>query len=198
MRIIVIATILLNLHFGLLAQNEPTLDIEPNPFVDTTSFIYTLSTSDTVSLVVYNLLGQLIDSLIKEQLKPQGTQTIMFVGDTLPVGQYFVFLAVDTHLVSKKIVKLEQLPLVLEYDKLEKPYLNIYPNPTTGRINLTNFPQNSDVRITIYNVLGELVYRQELNGSNVSLIDLSYLPMGMYFFHIAQGQTTFREKIIKL
>ncbi len=45
MRILITIAILLNLHFGLLAQNEPTLDIVPNPFVDTTSFIFTADKS---------------------------------------------------------------------------------------------------------------------------------------------------------
>jgi len=106
MRVIATTIILLNIHFGLMAQNKPTLDIIPNPFVDTTSFILTLPTSDTVSLVIYNLLGELIDSTIKEQLMPQGTQSLMFIGDTLPLGQYIVYLDVDTHLIFKKIIRL--------------------------------------------------------------------------------------------
>ena len=72
----------------------------------------------------------------------------------------------------------------------------VFPNPTSGKITLqVNLPQNSNTRITVYNVLGELVYDQPFINRQ---IDLSYLPGGMYFLHIAQGQTTLREKIIKL
>jgi len=59
MRIAITIAVSLTLHFGLLAQTGPTLDITPNPFVDTTSFIFTLPASDTVSLLVYNRWGQM-------------------------------------------------------------------------------------------------------------------------------------------
>ncbi len=195
MRIIIIAVILLNLHFGLLAQNEPTLDIVPNPFVDTTSFIFTLPISDTVSLVVYDRWGQLIDSTIKEQLFPQGTHTVIFVGDTLPEDVYYVALIVDTNVVPKYLIKLDQL-VGLKDDKLEEQHITIYPNPTTGLITITNLPKET-IRITVYNILGELVHNQELNDSNKPSVDLSALPDGLYFIQLEHGQMTFRKKVIK-
>ena len=193
MRIIAITVILLNLHFGLLAQNEPTLDITPNPFVDTTSFIFTLPASDTVSLVVYNSLGQLIDTPINKQLMPQGTHTVIFVGDTLPDNIYYVALIVDTNVVANKLIKLDQL-VGVKNNKLEDENITIFPNPTSGQINVTGLSQET-TRISVYNVLGELLFEQEAPDQK---IDLSSLPNGTYIFLFTQGKTTFRKKIIKL
>ncbi|PCH92857.1 MAG: hypothetical protein COB85_07745 [Bacteroidetes bacterium] len=193
MRIIIIAVILLNLHFGLLAQNEPTLDIVPNPFVDTTSFVFILPASDTVSLFVYNRWGQLIGTPVNEQLMPQGTHTVIFVGDSLPEDVYYVALIVDTVVVAKKLIKLNQF-VGLENDRLEEQGMTIYPNPTMGLTTVTILPHKS-ARIAVYNALGKLVRDEELISQQ---IDLSYLPNGIYTFHVIQGKTTFRKKIIKL
>jgi len=197
MRVIVILVILISLPFGLLAQNEPTLDIVPNPFVDTTSFVITLPASDTVSLVVYNQLGELIDSTIKEQLIPQGTQTLIFIGDTLPLGQYIVYLDVDTHVILRKFVKVDQLPLNVENKQLRELHLNIFPNPTSGYITLTNLPQKTS-NIAIYNVLGVPMHVCEWKGLDNVVVDLTELPKGLYYLHVFQDATTVKKKIVKL
>jgi len=72
----------------------------------------------------------------------------------------------------------------------------VYPNPTSGLITVTGLPVEP-VRITVYNVLGELVYGQELNGSNALLVDLSDLPGGIYLIQLQYEQMTFRKKVIK-
>lgn len=115
--------------------SQPTLDVFPNPFYDTTSFIFTLPESDTVSLVVYNRWGQIIDSLIKEQVMPQGTNTVIFVGDTLPQDVYYVLLVVDTNWIGKSFVKLDELTYfpfpdsnsVWSYLRIETSCINIPP-----------------------------------------------------------------------
>ena len=195
MRIIVIAIILLNLHFGLLAQNEPTLDIVPNPFVDTTSFIFTLPISDTVSIVVYDRWGQLIDSVIKEQLMPQGIHSVIFVGDTLPEDVYVVALIVDANVVGKNLIKLDQL-VGFKNDKLEEQLITIYPNPTTGQITVTGLPEEA-TRITVYNVQGELVHSQELNGSGEPVIDLDAFPPGIYLLQLESEGSTIEKRVVK-
>lgn len=78
----------------------------------------------------------------------------------------------------------------------------IFPNPTSGKITLqTKLSQNSDVRIIVYNVLGELMYEQKLVSSQASFnlqIDLSTLRGGIYMLQVGRGETILRKKIIKL
>jgi hypothetical protein len=184
MRIIVITAILLNVHFGLLAQNEPTLDIAPNPFVDTTSFVFTLPISDTVSLVVYDRWGQLIDTPVNEQLMPQGTHSVIFIGDTIPYP--YAVENIEIPIIS---------PVNSVKNELDN-YVNfeVYPNPTIGQINVTGLTQET-TRVVVYNVLGELVYDDRLIDNQ---LDLSSLSSGAYILHVTQRKTTFRKKVIKL
>ena len=202
MRIIIIAIMLLNLHFGLLAQNEPTLDIVPNPFVDTTSFIFTLPIGDTVSIVVYDRWGQLIDSVIKEQLMPQGIHSVIFVGDTLPEDVYVVALIVDANVVGKNLIKLDQL-VGFKNDKLEEQLITIYPNPTTGQITVTGLPEEA-TRITVYNALGSLIYDLQLNslpavqaGPSETVIDLDAFPHGIYLLQLESEGSTIKKRVVK-
>lgn len=57
-------------------------------------------------------------------------------------------------------------------DPIKNGLVKLYPNPTTGLITVTGFPQEAG-NITVYNILGELVCKTELNGSNGSTINLS-------------------------
>jgi len=82
-------------------------------------------------------------------------------------------------------------------EKPENEDITIYPNPTTGKITVTNLPQET-TRITVYNVLGELVHDQQMNGSNDHVIDLTGFPRGLYFLQVFQEETTLKRKIIKL
>ncbi|PCH92466.1 MAG: hypothetical protein COB85_08120 [Bacteroidetes bacterium] len=73
--------------------------------------------------------------------------------------------------------------------------IGVYPNPTKGLITLNTLSENGDVRATVYNVLGELVYNNFFIDNNIDLSDLS---SGVYIIHIAHGTTIYRERIIKL
>ena len=187
MRTIVIAIILLNLHFGLLAQNEPTLDIVPNPFVDTTSFIFTLPTSDTVSLVVYDRWGQLIDSLVKEQLMPQGTNSVIFVGDTLPEDVYVVVLYVDVNMVSKNFIKLDQL-VGFKNDEQEEQYMTIYPNPFNhhAKVQFSSLQHAADLEV--YDVTGKKVQSYLVIQTQTYLtINSEEIGAGLFFIRLTDA-----------
>jgi len=72
--------------------------------------------------------------------------------------------------------------------------VTLYPNPTTGLVTVSGRAQQI-IRITVYNVLGEMVHDGELAGQQV---DLSYLPGGIYMLHIQWDKTTLSKKILKL
>ncbi len=72
--------------------------------------------------------------------------------------------------------------------------IKVLPNPTTGLITVTGLAAER-ARITVYNVLGELVYDEELMNRQ---IDLSHLPGGVYMIYATQGETAHRKRIIKL
>jgi len=73
---------------------------------------------------------------------------------------------------------------------------NVYPNPTTGLISLTALPKKYG-RITVYDVLGELVHSRNLNELNEVSIDLSGFPGGLYLIQLQYGQMVLGKKVIK-
>ncbi|HEY5564080.1 MAG TPA: T9SS type A sorting domain-containing protein, partial [Rhodothermia bacterium] len=61
----------------------------------------------TVSLGVFNALGQKVATLLNGQVMAAGTQTVRFDATGLPSGFYIYALEVDGHTVSRKMVLLK-------------------------------------------------------------------------------------------
>ncbi len=61
------------------------------------------------------------------------------------------------------------------------PSISIYPNPSVGVFNFLS--QVAISEITIYNVLGEVVYSEKVNSNRIKM-DLKNQPTGIYFYKI--------------
>jgi hypothetical protein len=61
----------------------------PNPFNPTTTIEFSLPVASTVSLKVYNILGQEVAILYDQELLDEGEQAIEFNGAGLASGVYF-------------------------------------------------------------------------------------------------------------
>lgn len=77
----------------------------PNPFTSQTTISYTLHASSHVSVKIFNLLGQEIETLVDE-IQPIGKQRVSWSGSTLESGVYFVQLQGGDQLSTSKLVKL--------------------------------------------------------------------------------------------
>jgi len=71
---------------------------------------------------------------------------------------------------------------------------NVFPNPNNGTFTI-NMISTSNNNIQITNVLGELVYSNNIN-SNSTTIDLSSLDKGVYFVKVKNDNTTNTKSII--
>jgi len=83
-------------QFELLQNN-------PNPFNPTTTISYSLPREAFVNLVVYDILGNTITSLVNEQ-KKSGRYEIEFSGADLPSGVYIYRLKTGDYLNTKKMI----------------------------------------------------------------------------------------------
>ncbi|MFA8342361.1 MAG: T9SS type A sorting domain-containing protein [Rhodothermaceae bacterium] len=60
----------------------------PNPFNPTTKIEYSIKESSNVKIVVYDMLGQEIKTLVNSE-KSAGTHSVNFDGSSLPSGIYY-------------------------------------------------------------------------------------------------------------
>ncbi len=78
--------------------------------------------------------------------------------------------------------------------------IQIYPNPTNGKF---TFELPSSVfhlpsSVSIYNILGELVFSSSVFGLRSSVSpDISNQPSGIYFINIISGEYNYYHKLIK-
>ncbi len=87
----------------------------------------------------------------------------------------------------------------IKIDSKEKRY-NIFPNPTSGHINLDLLSYNGKkAKVYLTNQLGQIVYRQDFErlGRELIEMDFSKLPGGLYFINISiEGQKPIGEKLM--
>ncbi len=77
----------------------------PNPFNPATIIKYKIPEQSFVSLKIYDLLGNIISTLVNEE-KPKGDYGVEFNATGLSTGPYFYQLVIDNYLETKKMLYL--------------------------------------------------------------------------------------------
>jgi hypothetical protein len=97
--------------------------------------------------------------------------------------------------VTSKETSKEVQPLIEE--KLEELSLNIYPNPTTGIINLDiKGVENEKVRLFIFSIQGMLLDEYYVNNG-ITNINITKYPTGLYLMKVIFKDKTSELKIVK-
>jgi sialate O-acetylesterase len=78
----------------------------PNPFNPSTTINYQLPTTNMVSLKIYNLLGQEVETLVNER-QPAGKYQVEFDASKLASGMYIYRIQSGNYNVSKKMLLLK-------------------------------------------------------------------------------------------
>lgn len=73
------------------------------------------------------------------------------------------------------------------------PYVNIYPNPSSGIITVSAMATGSDTRITLADVLGKTIETRQVAGDTKinEVFDLSALPHGCYMISVRSSETQY-------
>jgi hypothetical protein len=83
-----------------------------------------------------------------------------------------------------------------------KDAVQLYPNPTTGLINLElNTTYGNNYSLVMHNVVGQVVWqskKEEFNRIATRSIDVSQLNAGIYFVSIQVGDAKIVKKLIKI
>jgi hypothetical protein len=77
-------------------------------------------------------------------------------------------------------------------DLIQNGGVAIYPNPTTGELNVVSSRLNNTF-VTVYSVSGQIV----VNETSESVIDIGHLENGVYFMNVKVGELTYIRKVIK-
>ncbi len=78
----------------------------PNPFNPSTTIYYSIPTSESVTLKVYDVLGNEVATLVNEE-KPVGTYEIIWQAANLPSGIYFYTINAGSFIETKKMILLK-------------------------------------------------------------------------------------------
>lgn len=82
--------------------------------------------------------------------------------------------------------------------KVQSVNLNIYPNPSKGRItiDLDDLDMNTTSRIRIYNGIGQIVFDNKFTGVIHEIIDLSKHGRGVYSVQVTSDAITTTQSVI--
>jgi len=78
----------------------------PNPFNPSTKILYSIKTTSTVSIKIYNMIGEEVKTLVNEEKSP-GLYEVTFTASDLPSGIYFYTIDAETFKETKKMILLK-------------------------------------------------------------------------------------------
>ncbi len=103
-------------------------------------------------------------------------------------GEYLVTLIASNGCDADTI--LLEISISTGVSNLDDPSISISPNPSTGRFWIT---QPEAARILIYNVIGELIFEDDVNQE--AEIDLSAQPAGIYRMSILNDEHRYSKNV---
>ena len=87
--------VLMPIEFGLS-------NAYPNPFNPSTSFTISMSSTEMVSIDIYNIMGQLVDTIHKGELSA-GVHSFSWNGAEIASGAYFIRATTASNVATQKV-----------------------------------------------------------------------------------------------
>jgi hypothetical protein len=75
----------------------------PNPFNPATQIRFSIPELNTVTLIIYDLIGRKIETLINEEFQP-GEYTVGFDAANLPSGMYIYRITAGSYVAQKRMI----------------------------------------------------------------------------------------------
>ncbi|HZG01131.1 MAG TPA: T9SS type A sorting domain-containing protein [Chitinophagales bacterium] len=172
------------------AQTPPdTLSAYPNPFANDVFIHFDLETHDTVTLTLFNVIGQAVASIFDHTPLPTGSYQITYNGSALPNGIYFLMLGRTNETYTERLMK--QGPTAV-HQPVSPGQIFLSPNPTSDFVNVP-LVGTKTILIMHPNGLVETIKTSETK------INLSHLHQGVYTVSVLDrdNRLVFMQKIIK-
>ena len=95
-----------------------------------------------------------------------------------------------------KISALPSLPF-LDTNNYVSDKFNLYPNPATNLVNITNSENMSVRQVEIYDLAGKLINTQHFNNETEIQLNIEALTSGTYLMHLHTNKGMAVKKLIK-
>ena len=97
-----------------------------------------------------------------------------------------------------KITAIQSVPPhVLSTNEFLNEQFNVYPNPATSVVNISNNATIAVNKVVLYDVSGKLIKEETYNSAEPIQVNVENLPSGTYVFNIETDQGTAVKKIVK-
>jgi hypothetical protein len=184
-------------HSSFSQPFQDSLRVSPNPFIKHTDIFFSFSSHDTVSLKIYQNVGQMVGiiNLFADSVMSAGAYSDSLFMDSYPDGTYYALLFLGHR---KTIVKPIQKGNVsgLREPEISGLYIHCFPNPAKDQLSITFKGSSTSGKYRIYSALG-VVVQEGLIQSNHSVIPLNNHTQGVYVIEIENGGQRSISKFIK-
>lgn len=98
---------------------------------------------------------------------------------------------------NMKLSAIQTLPTYLNVDEFLTSKFNVFPNPASDIVTITN-NENIDVeQVEVYDINGRNVKSQDFNNKNEIQLNISDLASGSYMLHVKTNQGIALKKMVK-
>lgn len=203
------------------SANKKVFIIYPMASSDSLLYDFNLSIGDTVPASLVNQYGNIVNivtdidsvylgSVYRKRFKldscmfPQQLYYIEGIGSTFgllsptwcPFEEIYNLLCFSENSLTVFPNNTTTCSVVTSVNEipLENPF-SIYPNPSTGQLNINSNLQSYD--ISIFNSTGQLIKKKYINSTS-ALFDISDLPTGLYLIQLTEnGNQIYKQTIIR-
>src|SRR5690606_2898816 len=128
--------------------------------------------------------------------------TAKFTHTKVPEGIYFGAGNLNSASVVKydniKLSALQTLPsYILSTNEQLAAKFNLYPNPATNVVNITNSESRLVNQVAVYDVTGKLISTQSFNEQTEIQLNIENLTSGTYLLHLQTNEGAAVKKLVK-
>lgn len=90
---------------GEIAQSKPILSVFPNPVLTSAKIHFGMKSPGRVRILLFDTMGREVEKILDRNV-PAGLHEIIWNGEMVPAGVYFLRLEVGEYTVTRKIIRL--------------------------------------------------------------------------------------------
>ncbi len=152
-------------------------------FVDVEDNGWVLSQSTTYSTYKTQLVVPDDDDFILIGFRPRATDGTSFIDDDITI------LLDDVKLYHGS------LPSTAVDNNMDFPEAKVYPNPVSDRLHIES--KSEIINVSVCDITGHVVKSHNVDRSNMTNVDFSDLPIGMYLVRVNSKDGLLTKKVLK-